>query len=595
MSPFLSDLRDQLLAIWSRLGQVQRIVLVALGVLTVGLSVAFLGWSRTPDYRVAYTGIDEADAARIVEKLQERQIPYKFGSNGSILVPSTSVHEVRLAMAAEGLPTGGSIGFELFDGNMFGMTEFSQEVNYRRALEGELARTVSSLASVEQARVHLVLPKQTLYTSRQAEPSGSIMVKLAPGSGLSAEQVRSIRFLVAGSIENLKPENLTIVDTEGNTLAAGGESAAQALSLEVIAAQMQAQLSYERALEAELSSMLERLVGPGRAVVRVSAEMDWDKVETLSEIYAPDTHQGVLRSAFESSEVYSGRAGPGEGGPAGFEANTGDAGEGLPEVAKAADGEGGSWERRESTHNYEISRQEQRVVKAPGSLRRVTVSALIDGVTEPGVLADIQDALSVAAGLSPERGDTISVKALPFDRTYYEDEAAAMERSRREQVYWSVGKMLAVAVLGVIVLIYLRSIVRTFGSSPSRREGQAVPRLEEGVRDRIESGERGVLVAPDEDVYLAPGLAERVAETQASRGSASVTSTEQPRKAAPGRQDEEGEEAVATDVLDDEEEYDESDEARRARERIERQVLAIARTEPHELVQVLREWMSGSD
>lgn len=587
MSPFLNQLSDELKAIWGRLGRIQRGLLVGLLVLAVGLAVAFLGWSQAPEYAVVYTGLDDADAAQIVEKLQEAKIPYQLGNDGSILVPREQVHEVRLTMAGEGLPKGGSIGFEVFDGSMLGMTEFSQEVNYRRALEGELARTISSLEAVDQARVHLVIPKQSLYVSQQVPPSASVVIKLSPSATLTPAQVRSIRYLVSSSVEGLQPEDCTIVDTAGNTLAAGGEGVAESLALETSAQQLRAQSEYERAMEMELTSMLEQLVGPGKAVVRVSAEIDWDKVETVSESYAPEIQTGVLRSAQESVETYVGSTGPGEVPVAGFEANVGAAAQNAPE-GLATSGQSGSWERRESIQNYEISRLEQKVVKAPGSLRRITVSALVDGITDPQVIADIEEALAAAVGISEARGDVISVKGLPFDRTYLEEEAAAMEQARRESLYWNIGKAAAVALGVLLVLVYVRSMLNTLRPPlPSWARGAVT-----AGEPALGSAEAPALETPDEGVLLDAQFAKRLARQLAEVG---APETSQEGEGLPREELEALAVRAASDTAQKEEEPEEPDDARLARERIESKVLAIARSNPQALAEVVREWLSSSD
>jgi len=363
---FLTQIKEQLLETWGRLSSVQRGVVVGLSVLGLIMMAVFVNWARTPDYAVAFRNLEESEAGVIVEKLQEQAIPYKLGSGGAILVPRASVYDVRLSMAKEGLPKGGIVGFELFDGASLGMTEFSQSVNYRRALEGELARTIGSLDLVKQARVHLVLPEKSLYASQQVNPTASIVVELAPGASLSQEHIRSIRYLVAASVEGLNPDSLTIVDTSGSTLATGaGEGAAREIAIERTSQQMRAQRSYEQAMEAELQGMLEQLVGPARVIVKTSVEMDWNQVETVEETYSPGggTDQAVLRSSHETYEGYSGTV-PTTGGIPGTASNL------PPDMGSATvtttlqEGSGGAYQKQDILRNYEVSRAESRTSSA---------------------------------------------------------------------------------------------------------------------------------------------------------------------------------------------------------------------------------------
>ncbi|HHX65614.1 MAG TPA: flagellar M-ring protein FliF, partial [Chloroflexi bacterium] len=462
-----TKLRQQIATLWMRLDRSQRTILTGLFILLVVIVLVSALWARTPDYAVAFGDVSEADAAQIVEQLREKDIPFRLGSNGSIMVPRAQVHEVRLDMAAQGLPKGGSIGMELFDSPGLGMTEFQEQVSFRRAMEGELARTITSLSSVSQARVHLVIPQRTLFRSEQVNPSASVLLNLAPGASLSQDQVRAIRFLVAAAVEGLAPEQVTIVDHAGNTLALGGDQSRQASMMEASAQQLQYQQAYERGLESRLQTMLEHLVGPGNVVVRAAVEMDWDQTETTSEIFSPgesdDEAAGVLRSAREQSERYSGSALP-EGGVPGADANLP-----LEGGADVQEGEAheGSYERSDVLYNYEVSRMAQHSISTPGRVKRLAISALVDGVEDEHALLNIERVLAAAVGMDPTRGDIIQVTGMPFDRSYADQELLAMEEARRTELYWTGAKVAAFIILIVIALIYLRSILNTL--SPSRR------------------------------------------------------------------------------------------------------------------------------
>jgi len=563
---FLNRIKEQLLAIWDRLSGVQRGVLVGLSVLGMILMVVFVNWARTPDYAVAFRDLEESEAGLIVEKLQEQAIPYRLGTGGAILVPRNSVYDVRLSMAKEGLPKKGTVGFELFDGTNLGMTEFSQTINYRRALEGELARTISSLDAVKQARIHLVLPEKSLYASQQVDPTGSIMVQLEPGVSLSQAQVHAIRYLVASSVEGLGPESLTIVDTAGDTLASGaGKAAAHELAVELTSQQIQAQRSYEQAMEAELQSMLEQLVGPANAIVQASVEMDWNQIETVQETYSPgeEADQAVLRSSHETYEIYSGTL-PTTGGIPGTASNLpSDTGTGMVTTTLQEE-TGRGYQKRDVLHNYEISRLESRSTNAPGKIKRVAVSVLLNGIDEPQKLADIKEVIEAAVGLDKERGDVICVKSMAFDRSFYEQEAEAMDQSQRYDLYFTAGKWGGLGIFVLVLLLYVRGLLNKLQPTMGPVRQAMVPSL-------VEGGERG-FPAGAMPILESGRLSQAGGEVGGERGALSDKSPEQIEK--------ERKELAEKQTED-------------SRRRIERQVAMIAESDPEAIAEVIRGWVAG--
>ncbi|HHX43176.1 MAG TPA: flagellar M-ring protein FliF [Chloroflexi bacterium] len=594
-----------LASLWTRLSRVQRIALAGLTTLAVIMMVVFATWARTPDYAVAFKGLDADDAAEVVASLKEKGYPYRLGDDGSILVPRNALAEVRLAMAAEGLPKGGAIGFELFDASNLGMSEFYQEVNYRRALEGELARTIASLDAVDQVRVHLVIPQQSLYASQRVDPTASIMIRLAPGASLTKAQIRAIRYLVAGSVEGLDPDNLAIVDTQGNTLASGAEDVTLEQALEISSQQLEIQRAYERTLEAKVQSMLEQLVGPGRAVVQAQVTMDWNRVESVSETYAPGTGEGVLRSSQDIVERYKGTE-SGVGGIPGADTNLPPAPDSPMPASEASLEETGDYAREESLRNYEVSRVETHSSNAPGRVERLAVSVLIDGITDAQHLSDIQEAVSAAVGFDAERGDVVSVKGMPFDRSYYEAEAEAMEQAARERLYVTIGKYAGLAILVLVLLLYIRGLLNGLRPTPMRVERPSLIGLPEGDRLEQLSAQRARQLSPTE---LARALQSGTETTTAFKPD--------PRLETLIRKQSEAREALAVPLpdktvrdmedarmsgiaaafaeIEDDDRLDaeqgEASLALEARQRLQRQVTALARNEPHAIAQVVRNWL----
>ena len=609
MPSLFGQLGSNLASLWARLSRIQRVVLVGLTALAVIMMVVFVSWARTPDYAVAFKGLEAEDAGEVVASLKEKGYPYKLGDNGTIMVPRSAVAEVRLAMAAEGLPKGGAIGFELFDTASLGMSEFYQEVNYRRALEGELARTIASLDAVDQVRVHLVIPQQSLYVSQKVKPTASIMIRLAPGATLAREQIRAIRYLVAGSVEGLEPDSLAIVDTQGNTLAAGaGEDTTLEQALEVSAQQLEIQRGYERSLEAQIQSMLEQLVGPGRVVVKANVTMDWNKVESTSETYAPGTGEGVLRSSQDVVETFRGTA-EGVGGVPGAAANLPPSPDAPMPAPEGSESESGDYSRQETLRNYEVSRVETHSSSAPGRVERLAVSVLVDGVTEAQHLADIQEAVAAAAGYDAARGDVISVKGMPFDRTFYEAEAESMEQAYRERLYVTIGKYAGLAILVLILLLYVRGLLNSLRPAQVRIERPSLIGLPEGDRLEQLSAQRTRQLSPAEAARALQGgqepmtrfepdprLETLIRKQSEARSRETLEAQLRSRNATLTENDDmEGARGAFPDVEPDaipDDEPEDAKTAREARQRLQRQVTALARSEPRSVAQVVRSWLT---
>src|SRR6266851_7359205 len=309
LSPVLGPVQR----VWRGLSRGQQIGLVAVLATLGGLLFIVRAVGRGPDSAIAFSGLSNDDEAAIVQKLKDAKIPYELQEGGTIRVPSGQVQDARLATAGMGLsgkPAAGA-GFELFNQPSFGQTEFTQKVNYQRALENELARSIGQMDAVDTARVHLVMPEQTLFSSQQKETTASVMLKLKPGKRLDSAQSRSISNLIAGSVEGLKPQNLTIVDVNGNTLTPDDSGNLTGMS----GKQLDAQRTYESTMEHNLQAMLDRVLGSGKANVRVSALMNWDQTEQTSETFTPsDPTQTPIRTSHDITETTNGGAGATAGG-----------------------------------------------------------------------------------------------------------------------------------------------------------------------------------------------------------------------------------------------------------------------------------------
>ncbi len=453
----LANVRQRFTEVWARLDRKQKAIGAGLVALFVLAAVLSLTASRKPSYAVAYSGLTQEDAASIVAKLQEQKIPYEVSADESMIrVPANVVHDVRLQMASAGLPSGGTVGYEIFDTTNLGMTDFTQQLNYRRALEGELARTIASLDAVEQARVHIVQPETSLYTDQQKQTTASVLLKLKAGRHLTADQVQGITHLVATSVEGLQPESITVLDTSGTVLSDGLASQGAQLSDE----RLKAQQAYEDALQAKVQQMLETVLGPNRAVVGVHVDMDWTQTDVQKETYDPAV-QGtpVVRSAREVRESSGSSPAVAQGAP-GVDSNVGvPSYPGTAATPGATASASSGYEKSDLTYNYELSKTTSRQVEAPGKVKKISVSVLLDQVKDDQQMQRIRQAVTAAAGIDTQRGDVVTVDTVAFDRTYLQQEEAAMSKAAKQETYMSAARWGAIAIAVLVTLLIVRSVV----------------------------------------------------------------------------------------------------------------------------------------
>lgn len=401
------------------------VILVALAGSVAGL-IAVALWTQQPDMQVLFSNLATDDASAIVEKLKAAKIPYETKAGGAtILVPGDQVHDLRLQLAGQGLPRGGGVGFELFDRSSLGMSEFVQKLNYRRALQGELARTIAQMPEIERARVHLAIPERRLFANEQDRPRASVVVALRNGQSLGKAQVQGIVHLIASSVEGLSTQDVTVVDGHGRLLsAASGAHESEALT----GSQLEYQRTLEREIETRIQTMLERIVGANKAVVRVSSVLDFRKIETTEERFDPNGQ--VVRSEQRGQERTSGINGV-SGGVPGVQSNVPPGAEAEPTQSSSTNSQ-----TKNETINYEISRTVSRVVEPVGTIRRLSVAVLVDGtykVAEPAAgepasaepartyvprseaeMKQIEEIVKKAMGYSAERQDQVQVVNIQF-------------------------------------------------------------------------------------------------------------------------------------------------------------------------------------
>ena len=445
----------------------------------IGLMIFVAG--RT-NYEPLFAGLDVSDQAAIVDYLKENNIPYRLDpSANAILLPNSSVYETRLSLAQQGLPRGGSTGFELFDDAKMGMSEFQQKVAYGRAIEGELERTIARMDQVDSARVSVAIPEKTLYLREQQPTTASVLLRLRPGASLGPNHVKAIIHLVSHSVNGLKPEDVTVVDTGGHTLS---DMVADSMFIysqdgavnSVTSLQRELERQQERELEAKARNMLEQVFGPGTAVVKVKLDLDFDRRSNSRVDYlplGPDNPMGIPRSTEKGEETYSGTGQPLTGTP-GTTTN-------IPGYAVNTQNVNSDYSKSNATTNYEITTHKSDQVVTPGGIRRLSASVLVDAenLDDEG-LRTLREIVSGAIGFNEARGDSLVVRAMKFS-TAFADAMAAEMRQERVMRYAS-GSVAALVMLGLLtalILWRLRKRRARMAVMEATEEGRKVPTIQE--------------------------------------------------------------------------------------------------------------------
>lgn len=412
----------QLISLFKNLNQRQRLTIAGAAILLVAGLYAFVTWQAERDYQPLFENLSPEEAGQIVARLKESAVPVRVNDAGTrILVPSAQVAEQRLSLAAQGLPQTGRIGFEIFDKTNFGATDFTEHINYKRAIEGELERSLRTIQAVEQARVHVTFAKNSVFLENQEAAKGSVMVKLKPGATMDARQTAAIAHLVASAVEGLKPEQVSIIDMRGNLL--NRPKAEPGTEDEPPEAILQFRRRVEADLQSKLTSTLDPLLGAGRYRGSVSADLDMTSGNESAETFDPENS---VMTATQKQEDISNSAR--SGGIPGTASN-------LPGGAGSRPSTGGIVRRSESV-NFQTSRTVRNTVVPRGVLKRVSVAVLVDHrlrwegagkdakrileAPSQQTIESIRELVTGALGLQEERGDQLVVEALPFDATISE-------------------------------------------------------------------------------------------------------------------------------------------------------------------------------
>ncbi|HYC73152.1 MAG TPA: flagellar basal-body MS-ring/collar protein FliF [Opitutaceae bacterium] len=479
----MKSFATSLLDLWKQLGLNQRVSLVVAALAVAGGMVALVLWSRRPDLQLLYARLGEKDAAAIISHLQAQNIPHEVGAGGtSVSVPAEQVHKLRMDLAGKGLPGGDGVGFEIFDKGQFGLSDFVQRTNYLRALQGELARTISQLSGVRAARVMIVQPENRLLLTEQGVKStASVFVDMG-GGRLEVDQVNAIRHLVANAVQGLAPDQVAVVDNRGRVLS---EDLRQDPTLGSATSQMRYRQQVEDYLARKVETMLAQVIGPGQAVVRVSAEIDTEATTQTSEKFDPDGQ--VVRSQTNTEDVTNSSETRATGGAVGVSAN-------VPEKAATADTAQGArptsiseQNRKNRTTTYEINRTLTNVTRQPGTIKGVSAAVLVaqrlaapaapaaEGVQpapaaqpQPRTAEELNALRQVvvnALGLKVAPGQSldtlVTLQEVPFAAERAVEQFAAVAGESRMQGWLELARRwAAVAGAAVVLLVFLRLLSR---------------------------------------------------------------------------------------------------------------------------------------
>ena len=483
----------------------------------IGGSIIFFSFIQKETYQTLFSGLSTEDASSVVTKLKDLKVPYKLGMDGTaIYVPKEKVYDTRLMLASSNsLPGGSGIGFELFDKSNYGMTEFMQNVNYKRAIQGELSRTINQMPEVKASRVHLAIPEKTLFTDRAQEVTASVFLKLRPGRNLSKEQISGIVQLVAGSIEGLKPEKVNVIDSSGRILYQHGDSGS---ALAMSNQQFEFQRTVERRVEESIQSMLDKFLGAGKSIVRATVDLNLRKVEQVEEEYLPD--KKVITGEKKSKEKSVNRSAR-AAGTAGVASNVpGPSRNVKPESADRLS----EAEKEEAQISYEVSKNVRKIVEPFGDIKRLSLAIVVDGRYEKiksgkkeelkysprpqKEVNDIKTLVARAVGYDEKRGDLIEVQNMPFELEGLSDEKELMEKAEKKEMLVSASQYAFYVVIALVAFLFIIRPLLNLAKTKARPA--VVPQLAEAGDSYVRDGGGSTLaIEGQKDLALVSALQDK--------------------------------------------------------------------------------------
>jgi flagellar M-ring protein FliF len=479
----MKNFGTSLLALWQQLGLNQRVSLVVAALAVIAGMIAVVVWTNRPDYQLLYARLGDKDSAAIISHLQAQNIPHHISAGGSaVQVPADQVYKLRMDLAGKGLPSGDGVGFEIFDKGQFGLSDFVQRTNYLRALQGELARTISQLAGVRAARVMIVQPESRLLVTEQGiKPTASVFIDMG-GGRLETDQVNAVRHLVANAVQGLQPDQVAVVDNRGHVLS---EDLKQDPTLGTASSQMRYKQQVEDYLAKKVESMLATVIGPGNTVVRVSAEIETEATTLLSEKYDPEGQ--VVRSQTSTEDTTNSSESRNSAGATGVSANVPEKQTGAAETTTPVSVNEQS--RKNRTTTYEINRTTTNITRSPGTIKNVTASVLIaprlvpptagaapvEQKRTPEQLNALRQVVVNALGLKLAPGQeleaVVALQEIAFAAEPIADQVQAIQQENRMQGWIEMASRWTAVIAGLVVLgafVYLLSKQKLPAPSPRR-------------------------------------------------------------------------------------------------------------------------------
>jgi flagellar M-ring protein FliF len=499
----MNEIKLTLTQMWEGLSGPRKLSLIGTMILVAALLASIVYYASQPKFTLLYSGLSTTEAAKVADYLKNTKTAFELQDGGAtVMVPANKVYELRLDLAAKGIPragdTAGGVGFELFDQPSFGMSDFMQKANYYRALQGELARTISQMEEVEQARVMIVVPESRLFSREKDQAKASVFIKLKSGRVMEPGQVQAVQFLVASGVEGMQPARVSVVDQSGRALTS------ESMGDNVIS-QSNGQLSMRKAVETHLrekaQSMLDQVLGPGQAVVQIAAELNFDAIQQTSETYDPKS--SVLRSETTSTENNVSRTAGEQGSAVGARTNseTQDPNAAPAGATASAEPVTSSQQQRENVNNrYEISRTVQTRQQSVGDIKRLTIAVFVN--KKKTTVAGNEQAKSTASRTPEEmdslsaivkqaigyvdndsRKDNLQLTEVEFANMFDEAPVVAEKSMMQGVEKWvPYASQAFLILLGLAVLLYIRSIVKA-----SSQEGQTVGNDFDKIMQRFES------------------------------------------------------------------------------------------------------------
>lgn len=420
-------------------------VMMLLGVIAgsiVGI-VFMVGWLNNANYAPLYSNLDQAEAGEIVNYLTDNKIPYNLTNGGkTVEIPSSDIYKTRISLASQGLPSAGHVGYSIFDQNNLGMTDFLQNLNFRRALEGELTRTIMELNEVQAARVHIVMPKDRLFKKDEKQATASVVLKLK-GSSLSKHQVDGITHLVSSSVEGLEPSNISIIDYNGNLLSSGTQNDPLA---GLSSSQLEVRKQVEDYLETKAQSMMDNVLGQNKAVIRVTADLNFQQLEKTSETYDPNAPS--IRSEEKTTTSASVEDKPDENSESTQDDNS-----------------------ETTITNYELNKTVEHIVNAIGNIDRLSIAVMVDGhyapseeengemIYQPRSQQELDQLASIvknSVGFDQQRNDQIEMINIAFDRNNLDMDQEALDSMYMQEFYFDIAKKIGYFLLIAFLFIYFK-------------------------------------------------------------------------------------------------------------------------------------------